>query len=221
MKNLVIGCLRRSRRRLRNIVANAVDFVLSVFLSPGCKVEDFRFFSESDKKDLKWIEWSRVYEYEFALQVLYPYELVDSAKIHNTSWGFTDLHLAFKEELEKRVSNVVHSDFRKSNEANTTVFDIRGPVPNQWIDKFDLVMNISTLEEIEYSQILVLRNLLSMTKPGGKVLVTFDIPGFRLGTFERYLRRKIDVPISPVELIKEKVSGEKSLKVGLLLLLKS
>jgi len=188
---------------------------------PGCEVEDFRFFSKTDQKNLKWIEWSRVYEYEFALQILYPYELVDSAQIHNTSWGFTDLHLAFKEELERRVRNVVHSDFRKSNAINTTVFDIRGPVPKQWIEKFDLVMNISTLEEIEYSQIIVLRNLLSMTKPGGKVLVTFDIPGFKLGTFERYLRRKIDVPTNPVENIQENVSGEKSLKVGLLLLVKS
>jgi SAM-dependent methyltransferase len=52
-------------------------------------------------------------------------------------------------------------------------------------DNFDFVINISTVEEVNYNHWIIFNNLLDQVKVGGYLIITFDLPGLDLKLFEK------------------------------------
>jgi len=155
------------------------------------EVLEFSYIDISSPFNLKWGWWSRVYEYELAISKLKSLGVQQESSLHNTCWGYHGSHILFKKELESISQNVTNSDALFSEIENTTTHDLRGSVPENWIGKYDFVINISTIEEIPFSHVKIVENLLSMTKNYGYLIATFDIPGLQLDQIEKLLKRKI------------------------------
>ncbi len=162
------------------------------------KVIEFSLIGLDSKYDLKWGWWSRIFEYELITSKLKLLGATKSASIHNTCWGYQGCHILFKEELEERFGEVVNTDITKSQVVNTEILDLSKQVPNKFKSRFDFTINVSTLEEIPASHIKVFSNMLSMTKPKGYVIATFDLPGLQLEMFEKLFERKIGLVAMPV-----------------------
>ena len=174
------------------------DFYLLFFFPIRFEVVDFRLFDYSDKKNSIWEEWSRVYEYEFVLELLNELQIQNSCEIHNTCWGYGGVHVKFKNELGKVSKNVVNSDIRNSDLPGTQIYDLKKRPPVNWKSKFEIVINVSTMEEIEASHLKILKNLLLMVRPGGYLIVTFDLPGINLESVEKLFKKKLDQRENPI-----------------------
>jgi SAM-dependent methyltransferase len=148
--------------------------------------------------DLKWGWWSRIFEYELAISKLRDLGVNAQSSIHNTCWGYHGSHTLFKNELESLSDGVTNSDLLFSTISNTTTYDLRETPPEIWRNAFDFVLNISTIEEIAFPHIKVIENLLTMVKPGGILIATFDIPGIQLGFVENLLNARIKQVTNPV-----------------------
>ena len=155
------------------------------------KLLDFMYIDTLMMYDLKWGWWSRVYEYEFVLNTLKDLGCTTRSNLHNTCWGWHGTHILFKNELESRYPNIVNSDLRASRLENTTVYDVTSSCPPEWVGKFDFVINVSTVEEINNSHVEVIENLLKMVKVGGFLIATFDYPGIQLEMIEKLFDKKI------------------------------
>lgn len=161
-------------------------------------VEKFSYFSTSDKYDMDFaheLSWSRVYEYPFVLSEIDQYE---SFRIHNCSWGFRDIHVVFKTYLDILYPSTIHNDLLYSSLKNTEIWDITRQ--SRYRNEFDYVINVSTVEEVPFSHVQVIKNHLEQVKPGGKFIMTFDYPGIQLESVEDFLGQKIkqvDSPLNP------------------------
>lgn len=162
------------------------------------KVLEFKLIDIDYKFDYKWGWWSRVYEYELVLQRLRDLNNLNQPWIHNTCWGYQGCHILFKNELESKFSNVVNSDIQASSIDNTEVYDLKTPCPAEWKEKFDFVLNVSTIEEIDHPHIQIFENLLRMVKIGGYLIATFDLPGMQLDMIEKLFVQKIRSTSNPV-----------------------
>lgn len=184
------------------------------------EVLEFSFLDVSLPYDLKYLWWSRVYEYPLVLDRLNVYGCTPNSKIHNSCWGFQGCHITFKEELEALAGEVVNSDLKKSDLPNTTIYDVSRPARKEWLNKFDFVLNVSTVEEIRYPHVEVIQNLLSMCKIGGKLIITFDFPGIQLPMLERLFGRKILAAVNPLTGLSSIVPDKswEDLQVGVLVL---
>ena len=132
--------------------------------------------------------WSRQYEYPTVLKEIA--RLKKDPLIHNTCWGWQDCHVMFKNDLEELygVSSVVNSDLKKSSYPNTCVWNVCEAPLTEWKEAFDIVLNISTLEEVpKDSQPAAFHNMMELVKPGGHLICTFDLPGLDLLKFEGIL----------------------------------
>ena len=138
------------------------------------EVISFRFLNLDDTKNPKYEAWSRIYEYPFVLDALTKLGASSNSTIHNTCWGFLSCHIEFKNDLDKLCNNVLHSDIRPSNLKNTIIYDATKKIEDKYINYFDFVINVSTIEEINHPNIEVFNNLLEQVKPGGYLIVTFD-----------------------------------------------
>lgn len=162
-------------------------------LKENFKVEKFGFFSNEDPTDMLFqheICWSRIYEYPFVLNEIKNSGIINP-KIHNCSWGFRDMHVIFKTCLDLNYRNVYHSDITPSTLYNCSVWDITSPPRDSMRNNFDIVLNISTLEEVRHSHIQVLENHLEQLTTNGLFVGTFDYPGLQLDEIEQYLGQKI------------------------------
>ncbi len=160
------------------------------------KVRKFSYFSNDDPYDMRFgheICWSRIYEYPFVLDEIRSAEGSDLA-IHNCSWGFADIHLVFKTWLDIEHPNVIHSDLRPSTLFNTVTWDISTAPTEAYCNRFDVVINISTLEEVDADHIEVMKNHLVQLRKGGRFICTFDLPGLQLSPIEAFLEEKIAEP---------------------------
>jgi SAM-dependent methyltransferase len=137
-------------------------------------VIDFRFINLNDKVDTKYEAWSRIYEYPVVLDVLNKLGANSNSKIHNTSWGFVGCHVTFKNDLDNLYENCLHSDIKQSNLSNTMVYDITKKLEDKYLNYFDFVLNISTVEEVNHPNVDVINNLFEQVKPGGYLIITFD-----------------------------------------------
>lgn len=173
------------------------------------KVLEFKFISIEDNTDKKFEQagaWSRIYEYPAVLECIDKYCKSKEPKIHNTSWGFEGVHVTFKTELERRygVANVKNSDIKHSGYANTSIYNITQKPPEEEVSKYDVVLNISTVEEVEnFSHVEIFNNLYNQVKDDGILVITFDYPGLDLGSVEDHLGLKIKDN-------KEKLNGSNS-----------
>lgn len=176
------------------------------------KLIDFSFFSADDPYDIKFtheICWSRIYEYPFVLQEIKKTNIPDPW-IHNSSWGFRDIHLVFKTWLDCKF-NVIHSDIRDSTFYNTEIWDITKK--SKYSEEFDIIINISTIEEVpKASHIEIIKNHLDQLKYGGFLIMTFDYPGADLDSIEKFVGKKIEK--RPIQL-NPKNSAMPDLKLGL------
>jgi len=156
------------------------------------EVKKFAYFSKDDGHDMRFkheLCWSRVYEYPFVLAEIY--ENKDKGiRIHNCSWGFRDIHAVFKTWLDVFYDNVVHSDVIPSTLYGTDIWDIR--TKSRYVGEFDFCLNVSTVEEVPGDHVEVIKNHLDQLKDGGKLVMTFDVPGIQLERVEAFLGRKID-----------------------------
>lgn len=147
------------------------------------EVIEFRFFTTNDSYD-DTPNWSRRYEWCYALQVLQKQPKLYS--IHNTCCGPGMIHQIFHDRVAALGREVVNSDSVKTpiNSAfqNFEVYDLLTPNAR----KFDCVLCISTLEELkdEAAIVCAYHNLLAQVRPGGRLVITCDVPGVRVGLLE-------------------------------------
>ncbi len=162
------------------------------------ELADFGLIEKTANFNLKWDFWSRVYEYELVLNNLEKYGCTSSSDIHNTCWGWQGTHVLFKNELDGKYTKVIHSDVKASNLPKTSIYDVTLPPPEIWKEKFDFVINVSTVEEINYSHLKVIENLLEMVNSGGYLIVTFDLPGMQLEKLEKLFNSKLPKSQNPI-----------------------
>lgn len=136
--------------------------------------------------------WSRVYEYELVNQMIIKYGGYNKDyKIHNTSWGFQGIHIKYKNILDELYPSAIHSDILYSDLPKTLVLDITKEPINEMKESFDIVINISTLEEVSHDHLSIFNNLLQQVKPNGLLICTFDLPGLQVEKFETLFNQKL------------------------------
>jgi len=158
------------------------------------KVLEYRYFNTTDNHDDYYNDgyaWSRIYEYPYVLNQIKNLYSSSDINIHNSSWGFEGIHILFKEKLESLYPNTISSDIKKSNHPNTIIYDITQPPPATFKESFDVVLNISTLEEVDNNHLNVFNNLFEQVKVGGYLICTFDIPGLQLYKFNTLFNKEI------------------------------
>lgn len=175
----------------------------------------FRLFAAGDPYDLSYGAWSRVIEYPAVLaelDAIGPGPL----RVHNTAaGGFLMCHRRFMGELDRR-HRAIHTDLVPSE--GISRHDIRQPAP-QWEGTFDAVLCVSTLEHLAPDeQQEAVESLLGQLRPGGRLVVTFDLPGADLAFFESVAGWPIDRPAVPLtgEISPLPDPGCASLSVGIL-----
>lgn len=124
---------------------------------------------------MKWKAWSRIYEYEWVLNSLKKLNINKNAFIHNSSWGFEGVHIDFKNELDKQYHNTIHTDIKISDLPNTYIYDITKKPDEMLLNKFDVVVNISTIEEVAFDNISIFNNLIAQIKTNGYFIISFDL----------------------------------------------
>jgi len=137
-------------------------------------VLEFKYLTRNDLFDKKYVAWSRIYEYPYVLNMLTQLGANENSTIHNTSWGWEGCHVTFKNVLDDIYINTLHSDIKKSSLKNTTVYDITKQPETNLVEQFDFVLNVSTVEEVNYSHVSIIQNLLKQVKVGGYLIITFD-----------------------------------------------
>jgi SAM-dependent methyltransferase len=193
------------------------------------KVLEFRKIRKDDLYDLKYNWWSRIYEYPLVIESIDKYmdnnnnnNNNNNIKIHNTSWGFEGVHITFKNDLEKKYNEVVNSDIKESQELNTIIWDITNKPMGNHINYFDVVINVSTVEEVKSDHVNILKNLIAQIKDGGLLIITFDLPGLDLDNVEKFLGVKLETHDDDVNGANSKLKNNKygHLTCGLLVLRK-
>jgi hypothetical protein len=161
-------------------------------------VRKFSYFSSEDPADLRFAHesaWSRIYDYPFALAEIRAANL-DRPHIHNCAWGQTEIAAVFKAWLDLTYENVLHSDARPSSLCRTAVWDITLPSTEAFHGRFDVVLNVSNLEETACDHVEVIKNHLIQLTKGGRFIATFGEPGFQLAAIERFLDERVVTPPS-------------------------
>jgi len=159
------------------------------------KVIDFRFASTNDAHDEKYElpnMWSRPYEYKYVYDKINWYKLLDFSvpEIHNTSWGFEGVHVMFRDSLDE-LGNCIHSDIVNSEYRTTYYYDITTE-NKDFENKFDFVINVSTIEHLDTStdRINAIENLFKQVKVNGYLILTFDYPRVNLNEIETLINEK-------------------------------
>lgn len=134
---------------------------------------ELRWLTLQDLVNTGYIDWSRIFEYPYVLNTLERLGATPESSIHNSSWGFKGSHVMFKEKLDSLYNNVMHTDVIASNLRNTAIYDITKE-SSEYSEKFDFVLNISTVEEVNCKTTTVIQNLYNQVKPGGYLIITFD-----------------------------------------------
>jgi len=127
--------------------------------------------------------WSRVYEYPFALAQIAA--LATASAAFTTRPGAHDIHLVFKTLARRGVRPHLPQHLRPS-----TLFippsGLTNPPSEALRDRFDVVLNISTLEEVAADHVQVLKHHLVHAAAGGRFIGTFDFPGLQLENVEDF-----------------------------------
>jgi|GEM_PF-4492685 len=161
-------------------------------------VKKFSYFSSEDPADLRFAHesaWARIYEYPFALAEIRAANL-ERPHIHNCAWGQTEIATVFKAWLDLSYENIVHSDARPSSLCRTAIWDITLPSSEAFHDRFDVVLNVSNLEQTASDHVEVIKNHLVQLKKGGRFIATFGEPGFQMAAVERFLDERVVTPQS-------------------------
>ena len=148
------------------------------------EIVEFRFLRPDDEADMSYDNWSRCYEWKWALDRLRGY----SGSVHNTCCGTKEIHGQFCRDLDAACANVLHSDFIPT-EFHLDRFELRDVTAEWTEDEHDCVLCVSTLEEIPETEKALLNVIRSARD---RVVLTFDYPHVNLDMVERVVGRKID-----------------------------
>lgn len=207
MKDFLKSILPNSAINFLKIINDRLNVMLGDLSFRFTKIEydfeviEFRTIDFKDEFDEGWKFWSRIYEYPIVLNSLKELKQnynIKNESIHNTCWGFQDIHKKFKENLEKNFHHVLNSDILKSSEKNTIVYDITQKAHEKMIDQFEFVINVSSIEEIFNNHYKTFRNLFDMVKKGGFLIMTFDYPGLQITKFEKVFSQKMRYTENPI-----------------------
>lgn len=158
------------------------------------EILEFRKINTNDLYDERFDDgyaWSRVYEYPLVLKIIDKYFSDNKISLHNTSWGSVGIHVVFKNVLDSLYPNTVHSDIIPSNLDKTFIYDITNSPVDYLIENFDVVINVSTVEEVNHNHLNIISNLLKQVKKGGILVITFDLPGLQIDEIENSLMVKL------------------------------
>ena len=159
---------------------------------------DFKFAEVTDNFNLKYKEWSRIYEYSYVIEFIRWNTLKDMEKpeIHNSSWGYEGVHVMFRDELDM-IGKCTHSDIISSTFRETYYYNITEE-KKEFENKFDFVLNISTIEHLNSvdERIMAIQNLYKQLKAGGYLILTFDYPRVNLTEIEELVQTKCKIPIN-------------------------
>jgi len=165
------------------------------------KVIDFRFAETTDEHNLKYKQegaWSRIYEYEYVSDFIKKNKFTDFSilEIHNTSWGFEGIHVIFRDELDG-LGKCIHSDIVNSQFRETFYYDITTE-NKEFINKFDFVINVSTIEHLESveQRLLAINNLFKQVKSEGYLILTFDYPRVDLKEIETLVGQQCNLSLN-------------------------
>jgi hypothetical protein len=145
--------------------------------------------------DPRWQDWSRCYEWPYALQVV---ETVKPPTLHNTGCGFEAFQRQFTDAVDVLVPGTVHTDLVVSEafveHPRFHQHDSRQPYDGQ----FAMVLAISYLEEIPPSwHLTVLEHLWRQVRAGGRFVLTCDVerdwgPSVAIQTLESWVGATIE-----------------------------
>lgn len=182
-------------------------------MTKDIEVIEFRKITTDDVYDEHYNDgeaWSRVYEYRLVLDLVKKhYSVNKQTHIHNSSWGWQDVHIRFKNAIDALTENAIHSDINRSELPKTTVWDITRKPRKEFLEKFDIVINISTVEEVQFDHMQIFNNLLSQVKVGGLLICTFDIPGLQIEKFEERFGKKLATAANDVNGANSKLPNPK------------
>ena len=100
----------------------------------------------------------------------------------------------FKNTLDSFSKNCTHTDIKESPLPHTSTYDITQKPPTELIEKFDFVINVSTVEEVDFNHWIIINNLLLQVQDGGYLIITFDLPGLDINLVESKLNRTLYRP---------------------------
>lgn len=163
------------------------------------KIIKSEFINNSFPLDTKYIHWSRLYEWKYVIDTV---NNLKPKSIHNTACGGLNtgdcLHLTFCSDLDNLCENATHSDLwgggyigteTKPEKDNFIFYDITQPLDK----KFDLVLNISTIEHLPNDKrLLAIENLMNQVKKDGHLILTFDYPDVNISEIEEFFKIKIN-----------------------------
>ena len=163
------------------------------------KIIKSEFINKSFPKDSKYIHWSRLYEWKYVIDAV---NKLKPNTLHNTACGGLNtgdcLHLTFCSDLDSLCSSATHSDLWgggylgtevKPSKDNFIFYDITKPIEQ----KFDLVLNISTIEHLpKEKRLLAIQNLINQVNVGGELILTFDYPDVDINEIEEFFKIKIN-----------------------------
>ena len=167
------------------------------------EVKEFRFFTIEDECNLKYENWSRIYEYPYVFKKLAALGANSESRIHNTAWGNVGCHILFKDDLDKIYPYIVHSDTNPPTLSNTMYYDVTEQIDDKFKGLFDFVLSVCTINELNFSPVRIIKNLMEHLKIGGHLIMTFDIADDghienvyhskpAVDALELYFRRKMD-----------------------------
>ena len=166
------------------------------------KINEFRFLKPNEEFiDLTYNNWSRCYEWGYVLDVALWEEF---STVHNACCGTTAFHESFATNLGIFVPNILNTDAFQSDEGvmfqNFKISDITEPYEGF----FDLVVCVSTLEEIDKKdREKTLQNLYNQVNHGGRLIVTCDYPNVDIKILESFTG-------SDIEDVNERLNGRNS-----------
>ena len=156
-------------------------------------INEFRFLCPNEIFfNQRYKNWSRCYEWGYVFGLAHFCKFKTA---HNTCCGTNALHNLFASDLVSLIPHVLNTDIFPSD--NGVVFDNHKihSVIDPYNDRFDLVVCISTLEELPPQEIeTVLKNLLDQVNPGGRLIITCDYPQVNIPVLEAFT----GVPITDV-----------------------
>jgi len=159
------------------------------------QIKEFKFLSWNENFiDEQFKNWSRCYEWGYVLHELNKMG-ANPLTIHNTCCGPSEIHKKFHYSLNLCTNRIVYNSDSNITSINKdfTNFHLYN-ILNKSLNKYDVVLCISTLEEISDKELnikIAFQNLYDQVKDGGRLIITCDYPMIQPELLESLVGEKI------------------------------